>query len=65
MTNRNPFAAMRTRGDLPPACARNAYLPWNRVDSSPPVVIPIDGGVQTHAGLFGAMEPNDMLPSRK
>lgn len=65
MTNRNPFAIVRTRGDLPPACARTAYLPWDRVDNSDPVVFPQDGGVQTHAGLFGAMEPNDMAPGRR
>ena len=65
MTNRNPFASVPVKGDLPPACARQAGLPWLCVSNAPPAVFPADGGVQPHAGLFGAMEPNDMLPSRK
>ena len=65
MTNRNPFATMRMQGDLPPAISRRSNMPWDRVSNAPPVIIPIDGGIQTHAGLFGAMEPNEMVPGRK
>ena len=38
---------------------------WQEEQDLSPVYFPRAHGVQPHAGLFGAMEPNDMEPGKR
>ena len=65
MTSRNPFASMRVQGDPAPSRHAHRAAPWDDRVIPPPSTFPLFHGVQPHAGLWGAMEPNDMDPSKR
>ena len=61
-----PFTPLRSHGDAAHgAHAGGPTMWWHEEQDLTPVYFPRAHGVQPHAGLFGAMEPNDMEPGKR